>query len=381
VAPTNSDAVVVALYGELTLKFEPGFIDELKRDINRVRHEIRNQVERLGALSSSKIVSLASSVEHELSDVENPSTNDVVKYDDISHLWKSGCDAIARGEVAFVVLTSDPQSRIDELPKAFMRLPNAGMTLMTNKLFQSGITTPEGASVQSPIWFMSSPRDLEKIGSHLAGIVSQVSDGVVFEQFESYRLTVNNRIVFNDQTIPDLYTTGDGDLGQALETSNVLSDFPNVKYCVVVKCDNVLASLDPVVLSRHIDSNNEVTYEIVEKQKNDKGGVIVWHDGKLISIDDTQLSRDAVEDASLFNTETFVINVDTLKKEIPWRWIKKRREIGTKLVVQFERSIQQYSELCKTEYVLVDRKQRYFPINTISDLYAADSLLNGNSRL
>ena len=117
------------------MRFEPGFVKELQRDIESVRPEIRKKLLRPGALSEERLLSLVCSTPPTWdSDLEHADERAVTKYDDLV-TWQSGCDAIRAGEVAFVVLSGGAGTRAGG-PKAFMRLPKLGITLMANKLFQ-----------------------------------------------------------------------------------------------------------------------------------------------------------------------------------------------------------------------------------------------------
>lgn len=357
------------------MRFEPGFYKDLQRDIESVKPEIRAKLARDGAMTEQQLLWNICSTPETVSGAEHASENDVVKYDDL-HTWQAGCDAIRSGEVAFVVLAGGAGTRAGG-PKAFMRLPKLGITLMANKLFQSSLVTHEGEVLQAPTWFMTAPSIFEKMALHLGGL-SPTVEGAVFEQFESYRLTVDNRIDFSEPGVPNLAPTGHGDVGPALVESGVLADNPRVKYCVIVNCDNVLASLDPVILSRHVESGNEVTSELVERAKGDKGGAPVWVDGRLQIVEDFRLPDGFTDDARYHNTNTMIVNVDVLKGMTNWRWNRVRKHVDNRVVVQHERLVQQYTERYKTEYVLVDRDRRYLPVKVEADLERADEVLNGN---
>lgn len=362
------------------MRFEPGFVNELRGDLAAVKPEIKARLNRPGALDEDQLLWLVTKQpQQSVNEPEHATTNDVIKYDDLVE-WQPGIDAVLAGEVAFVVLAGGTGTRAGE-PKPFMQLPKLGITLMANKLVQSSFVTHEGEIIQAPIWFMTSPDIMKRFARHLDGLVPRPAAGIVFEQFESYRLTVDNRLVFVEPGAPELHPTGHGDVGPALVESGVLDEHPEVKHCVIVNCDNVLASLDPVLLTRHIKSGAAVTCEVVERREGDSGGVLAWVDGQLQIVEQFRLPDGFANEARYHNTNSMIIEVTALRQQLPWRWHRVRKHINGRIVVQYERMLQQYTENFKTDYVLVDRERRYLPVKTEADLQRADEKLNGNRRI
>lgn len=362
------------------MRFEPGFVSDLKKDFNSVDPIHKNKLKRNDLLDEEKLLKLVSSVDSKLSifEGEHAEDKDVVSYEKLAS-WQSAVDAIKSGHVAFVVLAGGAGTRAGG-PKAFMKIPKVGISLASIKLMQSSVLTPSGELIKIPTWFMSSPEILEQFSDHLNSIIP-TPECVVFEQFESYRLQIDNRIDFLSDGIPNFHPTGHGDLGPALVESGVLEEYPNVKYCIVVNCDNVLASPDLFILSNHIESNRSVTCEIINRQKDDKGGTLAWVDGILQVVENFRLPDDFVENSKYHNTNSMIINVDALKKPINWKWHRVRKSTNQKLVVQYERLLQQYTEEYETNYILVPREKRHLPIKSESDLDVAGKLLNGNNLL
>ena len=71
---------------------------------------------------------------------------------------------------------------------------------------------------------------------------------------------------------------------------------------------------------------------------------------------------------SVFNTATYIFKSDSLNRkfELPFYYVEKKS--GDKKVIQFERLAGDLSLFLKTEYVVVDREERFFPIKTPQDL-------------
>lgn len=343
------------------MKFEPGFLLELKDSLARVKPEIRARLHRQGCLTAERLLSLVSSSgESSADDVDHPLQSDIVRYDDLVTATV-GLDAIRSGQVAFIVLAGDD--------KAFMRLPGLGITLVANKLLQSLSNVPT--------WFMAAPRDMERFSRQFVGLASS-TPVTVFEQFESYGLLVNNELDVIAPGEPSLHVTGTGDLGPALVESGVLDSNPNVKHCVIVDCGNALASLDPVIIGHHVESQKQVTCEIVERKSLDKRAVLAWVDNRLQLTSASRLHDAFLSVARYSSTGSMILNVEALRTEVPWRWHRVRKQSEGRLIVRYERFVEQYTEHLDSGYVLVGRDQRFLPVETDDDLIAASDVLDGN---
>lgn len=366
------------------MRFEPSFVAELRDDMSRVVPDLRKRVERPGGLSEQALLDLvARPPSSDVTDYEPASVADTVRPtpDDVL----LGEEAIARGEVAFVVLAGGSGTRTGE-PKAFLRLPKVGITLATHKLQQASCLAYDGSVLRAPAWFMVSPQDAQRFVFHMS-VLCPPPDGCAFTQFESYRLKPNYRIDFTDRGIADLHPTGHGDVGPALVESAVLRDNPKVKHCVIVNVDNVLASIDPATVGLHLRSGRHVTCEVFQARSDEptmgspgglSSGGLVWVDGRLQVVDGFRLPPNALSAVPLRNTNTMIVSRTALEADVAWSWHRVRRVVAGRVVVQHERLLQQYTAENETTFVLVDRDQRYLSIKTVTDVMDADVRLNGN---
>lgn len=355
------------------MRFEPGFMNDLRHDLARVRPDIKQRLARRGALTEEKLLSLVTYAGSVELDADHPGFGDVVNYDSLRS-WQPACNAVRDGKIAFVVLASSVSSKTGA-PKAFMRLPKLGIPLVAINLLQSGFVTLEGETIQAPTWFMTSPELTQRMANQLDGL-SLTKEGVVFEQFQSYRLGVDYRLTFTEPGVPELYTTGDGDLAAALVESGVLDDNPNVEHVVIINSDNVLASLDPMILTHHLESRAAVTCEVIESKS--PNAILAWVDNWLQVVDASLLSPEFVEDSRYRSTNSMIISTKALRTELPWSWNRQRKIVGNRIVVQHERLLEQYTSSFRTQYVLVEEARRYVSIETEDDLSRVDVILNGN---
>lgn len=354
------------------MRFEPSFVRELSQEFKNVDPKIREKVARHHSLSEKKLMALLGQPQIDIAgdECEHASEKDVTLYDDIDS-QASAIQAMKNGEVAFVVLAGDDDG------SGLWRMPNLGISLMGNKVFQSGFVA-EGGAHEAPVWLMVSPKYLQQFIAHTRDFAMPGPKSMfTFKQFQSYRLRPDNKLDKVDN-VPQLYSTGTGDLGPTLSEHDSYALYPTVKYCVIVNCNNVLATLNPFILAKHIDSHAQVTCEVVRRQEGDKGSVPIWYNNSLQLVQQTYLSDETLKTAPFHSTNSMIINVDVLRSDVPWAWHRVRRHSDNRIVVQYERLLQQYTELFRAHYVLVDRGSRYFPVRTKDDLPAADKILNGN---
>lgn len=341
----------------------------LSQTLQTVNPDIQRRVQRPGALTNEELVSLTTRPDADPAvyfpdQAEDRNVSDwstVTPADEIR-----GEQAIANGEVAFVLLAGGAGTRIGQ-PKIFLKLPEIELSLLAWKLLQAG---------QMPVWVMATPELSGPIHKHINELSLPAGlQGSVFEQFEGYRLTPDNRLSLVDN-VPELYPLGHGDVGPALVESGILDENPQVKYVFVSNVDNVLASPHPGIIGRHIRTGAPVTCEVVERKEGDRGGVVAWVNNKLQVAEDFRLPPGFADEAKFHNTNSLLINVDVLRWPIPWRWHRVKKQVDSRVVIQYERLLQQYTEECDTDFLLVPRDARYCPIKTPEDLERAGKLLS-----
>lgn len=355
------------------MRFEPGFVQGLRDDLQQVRSDYRDRVERLGGLTGEELVKLvAAPRSYEVDFPDHPSHRDLDTYLNAEVHRNAGVEAIKNGEVGYIILAGGAGTRMGG-PKALMQLPGLGLSLLAQKVMSANV---DGHSL--PLYIMTSPGMLSYIGQTLSSL-TPLPQGIAFEQFESYRLLPDNRLAFLKPGVPDLYPTGHGDVGMAIRTSGALAENPNIKHFIIANVDNVCASPDPAVLGLHIVTNAPVTCEVVARNETDKaGGVLAWADNMLQVVEAFRLEPNFVDEATYTNTNTMIIRRDVLEADVPWQWHRVRKQVGARLVIQHERLLQQYTALWPTRYVVVPREQRYFPIKDEAALQEAGKLFNGN---
>lgn len=341
--------------------------NSLTEDILYVDPAFKLRVNRNGALPDGELISLTTRMDADpaLYYPDHVNVNRVASDVTITDEMV-GEQLIKSGTVAFVILSGGAGTRFGG-PKALAPIPGIDLTLLGWKLLQCG---------NMPVWVMTSPDLVQQIQRHVSTLAGPLGmNGVIFKQFEGYRLTPDNRIAFLAEGVPDLYPLGHGDVGPALVEAGVLDDNPQVKHVVVCNVDNVMASPHPGVLGHHVRSGCKVTCEVVDRQKGDRGGVVACVNNQIQIAEDFRLPEGFADESSLLNTNTMVIDTDVLRWPIAWRWHRIRKHVGKRIVVQYERLLQQYTEECQTNFLYVSREARYLGVKMPEDMSRAGEVL------
>lgn len=353
-------------------KTGPGFLSTLQSQLEKLPYEKLQLVDKSKGLELQSLIRLLLKPQDYSVDSPDPiPADEIVKYDSFQEsLFDLGLDAIENGHVAYCILAGGAGTRIGA-SKATLKIPGLDISLLGIKLIQS---VPS-----KHVWIMTSPSNDDEIKSHFSSLTFK-GDVKLFQQYQSFRLTPDNCLhLENDE--PSLYPCGHGDVIPALKESGLLDSFlaQGGKYVVIVNADNVLASLDPALIGHHIQANKPVTCEVVEKLPNDSGGLLCNVAGVKQIVEQFRMTGDF--DASQFNwlnTNSMIIDADLNFDSIRWSWHRVKKNINGKLIIQYERLLQDLTSTFQTSYVEVPRYLRFMPIKTNDDLTHAYNILNGN---
>lgn len=339
----------------------------LKAELSSVLPVLQQLVHRKGGMRDDEFISLAmkSHVELRSRPQYGQATHDDVNSDVTQADEITGEKLITSGEVAFLIMAGGLET--DLQPKILDAIPNLGLSLLGWKLLQCG---------NMPVWIMTSSYMTQEIQRHISNLAVPVGmDGVIFEQFEGYGLTSDNRLDVICPHIPCLYPLGNGDVGPALVESGVLDDNPKIKYVVVCNYNNVMASPHAGVIGRHVRSGCKITCEVVDHVENDTGGTLTRANNRLQIVENFMLPKDFVNEALFHNTNTMVIDVDVFRQPITWQWRKIKKSVEGYDVFHYERLLQQYTKAYETNFVYVPREARYFSVKTFEDMNRAAEML------
>ena len=349
--------------------------ERFRRTVQTIPEDVRKGVNNPGGLSEYKLLELILNPQDQSLDRPDQPDDVCVRTEcDIEACTLEGRSVLDAGQVAFCILAGGVGTRIGE-PKALLRLPDLGLSLLTIKLFQAIGT--------GPIWIMTSPSLKQQIVDHVNSQIGIDHNRITYvEQYESYRLHPNNDVVLNDG-VPELYPCGHGDIFPALTLSGILDGFLSRggKYVSVVNVDNLLASLDPMLVGWHILSTSNVTCEVVERRPNDSGGFLCVDRGQPQIAESFRLRGVNQQEFKWLNTNSLIFNANLNIKPLGNSWNRVQKKVNDRLVIQHERLLQEITEAYDSMYVRVVRDERFFPIKSLEDLQLASSRLNLNKHL
>lgn len=338
--------------------------------LTSIPKEIRETVNKRGGLSESKLLELILNPQDQGIDRPSAPLDSQIRIEcDIDVCVNTGNEELLGGKVAYCIVTNNVELGSGE-PTALMRIPDLGISLLTIKLFQAIGT--------GPIWILVSPSTKHKIVSHVNSQIGIDHSRIRYiEQFESYRLYPNNDVIISEGK-PDLYSCGTGDLFPALVHSGVMQEFIDKggKYISVVNVDNILASLDPMLIGWHALSLSNVTCEVVKREINDAGGFVCVDRGQLQVTESYRMYNVDTSSFKWLNTNSLIFNANLNIEPLGDSWNRVQKSINGNLVIQYERLLEEITEAYNTMFVAVDRNKRFFLIKKQSDLILASKKLN-----
>jgi hypothetical protein len=93
----------------------------------------------------------------------------------------------------------------------------------------------------------------------------------------------------------------------------LLAERPGLRHLLVHNIDTLGASLDPAVLGRHLDSGSCLTFEVIPRRLDDRGGGLARVDGRVRLVEGLALPREEAEfDLTYYNTLTTWVDIDKL---------------------------------------------------------------------
>jgi UTP--glucose-1-phosphate uridylyltransferase len=278
-----------------------------------------------------------------------------------------GSEAIARGEIAAVVLAGGMATRFGSQVKALAAvLAGRDLTFLDLKL-----------------------ADLERLGVDVTLMTSFATHDALAEavrgaavhlapQLVSLRLSAGAALFLDDEGQASPYAPGHGDLADALELSGALERYRRngVSALFVCNVDNVGATLDPALAGLHRELGGAVTAELVSKRPGDAGGLPVRRaDGSLAIAEAFRVPEGFPHERfPLFNTNTLWIDLAALEAPAGYTWCVVRKSVDGREAIQFERLVGELTWWHPSRYVHVPREgaeSRFVPVKDEDDLAAA----------
>jgi UTP--glucose-1-phosphate uridylyltransferase len=283
-----------------------------------------------------------------------------------------GDAAIARGELAFCVMAGGMATRMGGVVKALVEAC-AGRTFLQLRLAENAYWSGR-AGRPVPLWLMVS--DATEAPTVAALKAAQAPAHVrTFLQGMGLRLTPTGQLFRDAAGQPSTYSTGHGDLVDAVRRAGFLHEFRAAggKYVWIANLDNLGATIDPAILGHFIETRREVMVEVCEKVAGDKGGIPVHALGRLQVLEEFRLPEGVdPTQVRVFNTNTFVVTARALAETpIEWHWFEVEKKVGAAVAIQFERLLQELTAALDAAYVTVPRdgvRSRFLPVKDMDEL-------------
>ncbi len=283
-----------------------------------------------------------------------------------------GMAALARGEVAAVVLAGGMATRFGGVVKAVVEV-TPGSSFLRLKLADIQATAL-AANATVPVFLMTSFSTTDEIRRAMRELINERNPIRILEQSVTMRMTPSGDPFHDALGKPSLCATGHGDLLPTLRASGALSNFRQAggKMLMVSNVDNLAASLDPRIIGAHCRSGRAVSVEVVRKEPGDRGGVPVRVGSQLQIVEEFRLPSgfDAGR-VPFFNTNTFMFDAEAIDRDFALDWFPVRRKVDGREAIQGERLLGQVTAFLPTQFLVVDRHGpdgRFLPVKDQEEL-------------
>ncbi|MDB6053803.1 MAG: ugp [Verrucomicrobiales bacterium] len=157
----------------------------------------------------------------------------------------------------------------------------------------------------------------------------------------------------------------------------LLQERPQLKYLLLHNIDTLGANLDPAILGYHIESKSALTFEMITRRVEDKGGGLARVNGKLRLVEGLAIPREEQEfTLSYYNTMTTWINISMLLEAFGLA----REDLGDQAKVAS--AIRKMGSRMPTYVTIKDVKKRWghgqedvFPVTQFEKLWSDMSTL------
>ncbi|MGM0556183.1 MAG: UTP--glucose-1-phosphate uridylyltransferase [Myxococcota bacterium] len=283
-------------------------------------------------------------------------------------LIEKGKAALERGEVGALVLNGGMATRFGGVVK--------GCVDVFDELSFIGLKILDASRWDSDLLLMNSFATDQKTKGHLEAIDYLGHDPSRVHRFNqniSIRLTPSGSLFHDADGTVSLYAPGHGDLPTSIRRGALQNFLGNGgKYLLMSNVDNVLASLDPLVIGAHIDSEAQMTVECVQTKPGYKGGMVARVDGDPQVVEHFRIPESFDQNQlDLLNTNTFCFDAEALDDEFDLNWYVVEKEVDGKSVIQFERLAGELSAFLETRFLKVPNdgeQSRFLPIKRPVDL-------------
>jgi len=152
----------------------------------------------------------------------------------------------------------------------------------------------------------------------------------------------------------------------------MLDDRPQLKYLMLHNIDTLGASIDPALLGQHIVSEKCLTFEVITRRLDDRGGGLAGVNGQPRLLEGLAMPREEDEfGLSYYNSMTTWIDIDALLGVFKL----SRNDLGD--VAKVEQAVRELSQRMPTYITIKDVKKRWgngqedvYPVSQFEKLWS-----------
>lgn len=334
---------------------QPGFIQNLRKDIERVSDSIRTMVDRHGGLREENFFSLLMNPNgDELRSVDVPNDMNVSFYHDKIEEYSE----LGKGQKFVHCIYAGETDVFAGNPKALLRVPGLGISLLAIKLLQ----TPKGVKTAVIV----PPHLKSQFEDHVSSLFMDNFDDIsIIEQDSVYLLTPDYRLVKDE-----LISCGSGGCISALIRDGFLqklsADGTDLLY--VTDVCNVFSTPSDEIMGHHVKHGSKITFEVVRKMPDEHGSVLVDSENGINLVNPVRVGTAELSEHSWMGTGAVVVNTNLdLSSALPL-WRRVRRVHKNYITVCYQRFLEELSEAYTASYVGVARDERFLTVSNTRDM-------------
>lgn len=162
--------------------------------------------------------------------------------------------------------------------------------------------------------------------------------------------------------------------------ARLITDNPSVKHIMLHNLDTLGATVSPEILGFHIDSGNALTFEVISRRFEDKGGGLAKVNGKIRMLEG--LAQPHEEDElglSFYNSMTTWINIDQLLKLFGFSrasFLQATDDNLSEAVRHIARRMPSYTTIKEVKYRWGHGQEDIYPVAQIEKLWSDMSTLS-----
>ncbi|HEY9723153.1 MAG TPA: UTP--glucose-1-phosphate uridylyltransferase [Oscillatoriaceae cyanobacterium] len=291
-------------------------------------------------------------------------------------LEQKGRETVEAGKLGVVILSGGMATRFNyDHPKGLFPIYEG------KSFLQMKLEAVQALGRRVPIYVMTSFATHEAVGAHLAengyfGLDPR--DVVLFRQYRLPRMAPGGGMFYEEGEV-SYAAPGHGDFPYAFRESGALRDFLDRggRYLLFSNVDNLGATVDPAIVGSHVASGKEMTVEVAAKNPGDQGGAPARVNGRLQLVEGFAFPEGFDHDAiHVFNTANYVFTAEALAREFELPWYVVEKKVDGQKVIQFEHLAGDLSVRLSTQFLLVDREERFLPVKSQSDVPEVQAVLS-----